>query len=194
MSEYTNKLTSMVKAAPDQVEGLSRSISSVQDEIDELSSQIGAINNGVCKNTRDQLADYLENVKMPEISVDSTAQHRVYFGSTYGSIGYGTGNIEDWAIQALINVIPPPPDPPIPVPTWVDVYVYEGVGWDDDAQIIEWINDYSFGNDYLTRPVTSGATYGLQPNKSLLNDGKAILERNKAKVDASITVLSRYGT
>jgi hypothetical protein len=198
MTQETNKLTSMVKAAPDQVEGLGRSVDAVQDEMDDIQSEIDAVTDGVCGTTNTDLADYLENVKKPAIAAaagNPESDYRVTYGGTYGTIVYPTGNISDWAIEHK-TIVPPPPPPPILPPTivWVPVYVYLGVGWDGDTSITTWITDYAFGNDYITRPVTEGATYGLQPNWNLTNGGKSILEANQAKVDASITVLSRYAT
>ena len=191
MSQETNKLTSMVKAAPDQVEGLGKSIDAVQDEMDSLQSEISAVTDGVCGTTNSDLQAYLNDVKIPELALASgkpITDYRVTLGGTYGTVVYPTGNISDWAIELKTIVIPVPPPILPPVITWVPVYVYLGVGWDADTEITTWITDYSFGNDYITRPVTSGATYGLQPNFDLVQTGKSILETNQAKVDASITV------
>ena len=187
-----NKLTQMVKDAPDQSAGLSNAISSVTSEITDLSKQKAALTDGVCGTSESELVDYLENVKLPEISIDSTSEHRVQYGASFGTIDYVTGNISDWAIQKLVSITPTPPPILPPVPTWVDVYVYQGVGWDDDETITQLITDYAFGNDYIERPLTSGATYGLTANISTLNSGKSILQTNKAKVDSSVDVLSRY--
>jgi len=187
-----NKLTQMVRDAPDQSAGLSNPICSVTSEISDLSKQKAALTDGVCGTAEDELVDYLENVKLPEISIDSTAEHRVEYGPSFGTIHYVTGNISDWAIQELVSITPTPPPILPPVPTWVNVYVYLGVGWDDDQDIITWINDFAFGNDYIERPLTSGATYGLTANISTLGSGRSILQTNKAKVDASVDTLSRY--
>ncbi len=173
MSQDTNKLTSMVKEAPDQVEGLGKGIDAIQDEMDSLQSEINGITNGVCGTTKADLIDYLENVKMPAVGGDT-----VTYGPTFGSIVYPTGNIDDWTIDS----------------TGVPIYEYLGVGWDSDTSITTWIQDYAFGNDYLTRPIEIGSTYGLQGNFNLASAGKSTLQANQAKVDASITVLSRYAT
>ena len=141
--------------------------------MDSIQSEIDAVTDGLCNNAKDQLIDYLENVKMAEVGGDT-----VTYGPSFGGIVFPSGNISDWSIDA----------------TSVPIYEYLGVGWDGDAKITQLITDYAFGNDYITRPVTGGATYGLKPNWDLVDKGKSILEENKTKIDESISVLSRYGT
>lgn len=194
MTTESDKLRQMINEAPDTVDNLNNSIAQIEDIRDEIDEQIDAVEDGLCGVAEQELADYLENTKIPELSTDSTASFRVEYGPTYGTIDYVTGNITDWAVQELQNVVPPPPDPPIPVPTWVDVYVYEGVGWDGDTTVTGYITDYAFGNDYLTRPLTSGASYGLKPYKASLNDGIDLLTENRDKVDNSITVFEDYAS
>jgi len=193
MSQETNKLTSMVKAAPGQVEGLGKSIDAVQDEMDSLQSEINAVTDGVCGTTEADARDIIDNTILPDHSgnTDSTSEIIIYFvtyGSTFGDINWiPAGNLTDWAIRKSVTPIPPPILPPV----IVTVYSYTPGDYPD---LDTWVTDYAFGNDYITRPVTEGATYGLQPNWNLTDQGKSILETNQAKVDASITVLSRYAT
>jgi len=173
MSEYTNRLTEMIKEVPDLSEALASSISSVESEVNDLTKERDAIKFGVCENAEEQLRDYLENTKKAEVGGDT-----VTYGPNFGTINFSTGGITDWTIDS----------------TAVPVYSYLGVGWDGDATITELITDYAFGNDYITRPLTSGATYGLNPNITSLNDAIDILNENKDKVDDSLDIFSRYAT
>ena len=173
MTVNTNRLTEMIKEAPEQSEALASSIGSVTNEISEITKDRNAVQEGVAGVSRDLLINYLENTKMAEVGGDA-----VVYGGTFGTIGYGTGNITDWHIDS----------------TSVPIYEYLGVGWDGDAAIIELIEDYDFANDFITRPLTTGATYGYNPNITSLDEAKDILEENKDKIDESIDVFSRYAT
>jgi len=151
-------------------------------EIDELTKDRNAIQNGVCGNAEQEARDILENI----ILVDKGGDDVVY-GSTFGTIGFGTGNITDWEIVTITVPVPPPVLPPVVTP----IYTYTPGDYPDLDQLV---TDYAFGNDYITRPLTDGATYGLNPTISLLNIGKDILEENKDKVDESIDVFEDYAT
>jgi hypothetical protein len=185
MSANTNKLTSMIKAAPDTVSGLSSSIGSITDQITELTSQKNAIQKGVCDLAKTEMLQYINDNVLPLYP----GGYLVY-GAGFGTIGYGTGNISAWSVY--VNVVTPNPIPPpatITTPTLAYPYT-EG----DYPEIDQWVSDYSFGNDYLTRPLDSGATYGIIPNISIMNTGKSILQNNSDKVNDSIDVFSRYAT
>lgn len=173
MTVNTNRLTEMIREAPEQSEALASSIGSVTTEIGEITKDRTAVQEGVAGIARDNLMNYLENTKMAEVGGDA-----VVYGGTFGTISYGTGNITDWHIDS----------------TAVPIYEYLGVGWDGDTTLIELIEDYDFANDFITRPLTSGATYGYNPNITSLNEGKDILQENKDKIDESIDVFSRYAT
>ena len=142
-------------------------------EINELIKDRNAVQSGVCGNAEQQLRDYLENTKMAEVGGDT-----VVYGPNFGTINFTTGGITDWHIDA----------------TSVNVYEYLGIGWDGDTTIIQLIEDYAFGNDYITRPLTSGATYGLNPNIAILTIARNILQENKDKTDESIIVFEDYAT
>jgi hypothetical protein len=178
----TNKLTAMIKDAPDTASAIGNSISSLTSQVSELTDQKNAIQNGVCGTAKTDMIQYITNNVLPLYP----GGYLVY-GSGFGTIGYGTGNISAWSIYK--NITPPLPAPPIPVPT--QVYTYTP---GDYPEIDTWVNDYSFGNDYITKPLTAGSTYGLSPNISLLNSGKAILQSNQNKIQDSIDVFSRYAT
>ncbi|MHA1814385.1 MAG: hypothetical protein ACTSX1_00115 [Candidatus Heimdallarchaeaceae archaeon] len=196
MSTESDKLRSMVNVAPEQVDNLNNSISQIEDLMEEVAEEISAIEDSLMGVSESDLITYLEDVKIPEISADSTALHRFQPGPTFGSSTWGPpkGNISDWAIQALYLIPPTPPPILPPVPTWVNVYVYLGVGWDGDTTVTTLITDYDFGNDYLWKPLTDGASYGRYPYYGSLNVGKGYLTNNRDKVNNSINVFQDYAT
>jgi len=182
MSQNTNKLTSMIKQAPGQVEGLLDNVNAVTDEIASLAEQKAAFQDGVCGGTKADTIDLLENTLLPFFHGDY-----VYYGPTFGIISFGDptvpelpGNLIDWAIMKELPILPDVP-----------LYVYHA---GDYPQLDIWVADYSFGNDYITKPLTDGATYGFNANIATLTEGKSILENNAAKVNASMDVMSRYAT
>jgi hypothetical protein len=167
-------LEDMQQDAPDQIEAIESSIEQVQNQIDELDEQITAITDDLCGVAESNLTAYLDGTKLVEfIYLDSDV---VNYGADYGTIDYDDGGITDWRIlDSTGNVI----------------YSLT-VNWDGDVYIQKLINDYEFGNDYLTRPLTSGATYGLIPSKSALNSAKSLLEENKTQVEDSVNVFEDY--
>ena len=161
-------LNAMVNEAPGQVATLDSNIGTINDQVDSLQEKADAIREGVMDIDTTSLTLYLLNVKLPTIPGGSTLD----IGPDYDVI-----NITDWRILDS---------------TAVPIYEYLGVGWDGDTSITEWITDWAFAYDYLTRALTSGATYGLYPQIAVLNDALNILTNNRDKIDDSIDVLSRY--
>jgi len=187
MSEASDKLREMIGSAQTESENLQSGISQIEDIKEDVTEQISAIEDGLCTVAADDLTTYLTDVKLPEFqAIQPTAV--LDFGGDYGSIDYDDGNITDWEIYYMTVVIPPA------TPVKVVLYEYEGTGWDSDEDIIKWVEDYDFGNDYLTRPLDSGATYGLIPYKENLDSALDILNNNKDKVDDSVAILGDYAT
>jgi prefoldin subunit 5 len=172
MSFDTNKLTSMAKAAPSQVEAINTSISSVEDSISDLTKQKNAIENGVCGSAKTQATDIIENI----ILVDKGGDH-VSYGPTFGVIQWApSGNLTDWVILDATNV---------------PIYSYVSGDYPD---LDELVDDYDFGNDYLTRPLISGATYGLEDSISSLQNASNLLNENMNKIADSQAIFEKYGT
>lgn len=179
MGEERDKLEQMLDLAPDLSDQIANSISQINDQIDELTEQASAIEVALLDVAETNLEDYLENTKVAEIEVSYGSSVILVYGATFGTEGWSPkGNISDWEIQDATTFVP--------------VYVYEGVGWDSDSTITQLITDYSFGNDYLYRPLTDGASYGIYPNIDSLEYGRGYLQENKDKVDASIDIFERY--
>lgn len=170
-------LQDMIDVAPDLVEGLDNSLSQIQEQIDELTIEINGIKDELCSVAESELVGYLDGTKIPELEI-IYGDLELVTGATFGTIGYGTGNITDWQV--------------IDTTTGSTIYEYLGVNWDGDPIITKYITDYAFGNDYLTRPVTSGATYGLIPSRTNLYTAKSILTNNKNKISNSITIFADY--
>jgi hypothetical protein len=170
-------LQDMIDVAPDLEEGLDSSLGQIQEQIDELTIEINGIQNELCDVAETEILAYLNGTKIPELEI-VYGDLELVTGPTFGTIGYDTGNISDWTV--------------IDTTTGLDVYEYLGVNWDGDPIITKLITDYAFGNDYLTRPVTSGATYGLIPSRSNLYTAKSILTNNKNKIHNSITTFADY--
>lgn len=168
-------LQDMINDAPDQIDAIDSSLSQIQDQIDELTTEIDGITNELCAVAENDLTGYLDSTKLIDLAyLDADV---VVYGADYGTIDYTTGGITDWVIlDTTANVI----------------YQYNGINWDNDPIIQKLIDDYAFGNDYLTRPLTSGATYGLIPSRQARIDAKSILTENKTAVEDSVDVFEDY--
>lgn len=175
-------LGSMVAAADGQINNLDSSISQVDEQIDDITEQIDGVENGMCAVAESDLTDYLDNTKLAEIEAlygdPFNTPFSVDYGADYGKIDYTDGGITDFRI--IDN-------------TGNTMYEYGGVNWDSDPDITQWVSDFAFGNDYLTRPlVPVGASYGLYPQLSNLTTAKNILTSNKNKIEASKTAFGDY--
>jgi hypothetical protein len=173
----------MINEAPAQVADVESSISQIEGQIDGLNEQINGVQNGMCAIAQTDLTSYLQTTKLPQIqNLYGTPLNKpfsVVYGPKYGTINYTTGGITDFSIVDFLGVIQ---------------YKYLGANWDNDATIIKLITDHAFGNDYLTRPLTSGATYGLMPAKSNLEFAKGLLQENADKVSDSIGIFEDYAS
>ncbi len=174
MSAASDKLREMIDNVEDQVESVDASITQVQAQIDELDEQDDAIVDGILNIDSTSLETYLYNVKVLEFP-----DGEVYIGPTYNVIGYGN-ELTDWAI--------------IDTTTAATIYEYEGTGWDDSTAITTFVTNWNFGNDYLTRPLTTGASYGIRPYKDALEDAKDILNANKDKIEQSEDVFEGFAS
>ena len=172
-------LKEMMNNANDEIENIESALEQMDEQILILDEQIDAVENGMCVQAKNQLIDYLENVKLLLFPLGTLT-----YGSNFGIIDYETGGITDFEITEMDETAIPPES--------VVVYEYEGTGWDNDQTIIKLINDYNFGNDYLTRPLDSGATYGLKPNRNNLGQAKTLLQNNANKILNSKTAFDDY--
>lgn len=185
MTSPSQILGGMVDVADEQAENTQSSIDQVQDQIDEITEQIDGIENGMCykisDSTSGDLTLYLDGTKLTEIEVlygdPGNTPFSVDYGDNYGKIDYDDGGVTDFSIVDSTGNI---------------MYEYSGVNWDNDPYIIKLVGDFAFGNDYLTRPLTSGASYGLYPKLEALTSAKNLLQSNKNKIVDSKTVFGDY--
>jgi hypothetical protein len=184
MATPSEILGQMIANVESQVDNLDSSIGPVQEQIDALNVEIDGVQNGLCEAAASDstgLVAYLIDTKIPELEIlyGGELPYSFDYGPTFGTINYTTGNITDWQILDSTGGV---------------VYEYLGTNWDSDLYITQKISDYAFGNDYLTRPMTTGATYGLIPARDNLNTAKGILNSNKSKVEASETTFADYAS
>lgn len=177
MSVASDKLREMIDVADDQVDRINTNVGQIQDQVDELQDQDDAIVDAMTDPVADELEDYLTNTKLPQFQLIDPGAY-LELGPDYNKIEYGLA-LDDWRIlDSSANVM----------------YEYNGIGWDADAQIIGWLDEWDFGNDYLTRPLTSGAAYGIRPTKTNLNVAKGILEENADKITDSKAAFDRFAS
>lgn len=181
MSSPSEILGGMVDVADEESENLDTSIDQVQEQIDSYNEKIDGVENGMCAVAENDLTGYLDGTKLIEIQNlygnPSNIPFSVEYGVNYGTIDYTNGGITDFGIIDSTGNI---------------MYKYNGINWDSDGYIIKRVDDYAFGNDYLTRPLTSGASYGLYPNLANMTTAKNILQSNKSKIDNSKTAFEDY--
>jgi len=178
----------MIDQVEGQLESVTNGIAQIQAQIDEFNEEITALED-TCDIITNEMTAYLDGTKLQEIQIlhpDATSAGVVY-GINYGIIDYVAGSLADWYIGYEIDN---PSPPPLKLP--VILYQYLGTGWDGDTYISSRITDWAWMNDYLTRPLDSGATYGLIPNRDALLGALAILEEDKLKLEQSPSRLEPY--
>lgn len=180
MTTQSDVLRDMSNNADTEAEEIDAQIEQLDVSIDEYNEKIDGVQNGVCAVAEDDLVGYLDGTKLTELEILLGQSLAIVYGSEFGTIDYETGGLTDFTI--------------IDTTTSIVVYEYEGVGWDSDAKITKLVEDYAFSNDYLTRPLDSGATYGLIPNRNSLLDAKSILQNNKQKAQDSKTGFADYAS
>jgi len=186
-------LQEMIGSAPSEAENIDESVAQIEEEQAKLAEKDAAIRECVTDVARDDSTDYLNTIKLAEIQAafpevpGVLGPVYIVYGGTYGTIDYATGNITDWEFRQDNYVIIPPAI--VPDPAYYVRYVYTP---GDDPSIDGWVDDYAFGNDYITHPVGIGAAYGLEPLSDMYEQGKSTLLGNKAKIEASVDVLKKY--
>jgi hypothetical protein len=185
--DQANRINKLLRNAPDAAAFIGENILQLEHEEEELALDADAVEGAVCGVAESDLTTYLDTIKLAEILLLHPTAYLLY-GPTYGDIDYSTGNITDWAYWVNITPVPPPILPPVPT----IVYAYLGVGWDGDTQIIQWVDDFAYGNDLITKPLDTDGTYGLLPSIDQIQTGISLLTDNKDKIEAGIDVFSRY--
>jgi len=175
MTQETDRLKVMAKNAPDQVAKIEGSIASVESAIDSLTKQKDSIENGVCGKAKTDAIDIIENTIFPDKSTNPN--DFIEYGSEFGIISYSPlGNLTDWEIKDEFGAT---------------IYSYSSGDYPDLDTLV---GDYSFGNDYLTRPTTTGASYGINPKIASLTGAANLLNENADKVADSQAIFDKYAT
>jgi hypothetical protein len=245
MSEAKNKLREMRDEVDDEVIAIEVSIDQVQDQIDELTDQAGAISEAMMDPAASALEQYLGGKALPfeypaltfegfwetgqsyvvndvtTILSDTTSGNYTCILGHTSSSGNKPGTGASWTTYWVLSTplvtfslyIGPDYDS-LNLTDWavldataVPVYEYLGTGWDGDATIIQYQDDWDFGCDYLNHPLgvvptgpacvmrvapTAVASYGIIPNTDALTSAKTILTNNQTKIDDSKATFSRY--
>ena len=183
-------LNLMVKSMPESIENLENSLAQIDAANTSTDLQIAAITDGVCASSATELQNYLTLEKVPYLQETVNATAYLVIDPTFGAIAYAN-TLSGWSIHALVEQAQPLP-PELPVAPIDEVIYSTTVNWDSDAYITAWMADWSEGNDYITRPNTSGATYGLLPQKENLTAASNILNENKTKLESAQATFSKY--
>ncbi len=196
ISEMVNDAPVQEAAAEQQIEKLDESIADLEDKRDAIAGE-------VCGGAAEDLETYLIATVLPIVQGNWPAVPGVLgeiylvIGPTYGDIAWSdpgpVGDIIDWDFRQD-NLVPTPPIPPAvipgpPDPAYYIRYVYTPGDYPDMEPLRD---DFSFGNDYITRPLDTGASYGLDGLIAAYGSGKSIVTANKTKVADSVDVLERY--
>ena len=176
MTPLEAEIWRMKQGLPELIETNTNQKNAINESIVDLQLEKSAINSKIMVTNKDLLEVRLE-VKRVTFPVVSEHDPIIVYGATYD-----TNNISDWAIQVWDDG----------GSEYLDAYVYEGIGWDSDEQIITYIGDYSFGYDWIHHdPALLTGTYGIQPLISALQDTVQILNGNIIKFTAADDVLER---
>lgn len=172
-------LREMVDDVEGQVENLEDQIGQINQRIDEIEGEISVIENTVMTKAANELEGYLDSTKVLELDQIHGAGCSVIIGPHYNDIAnIDTANLTDWRIVDSIGNT---------------VYQYLGIGWDNDSIVIGYIDDWDFGEDYLTHPLnTFDGDYGLYANLAALVLARTTLTATKDKMAASESVLADY--
>jgi len=106
----------------------------------------------------------------------------VTLGPTFNQKTYGN-ELTDWKITDTTGTI--------------NYYVYKGGPWyntnvevDSDVEVV--VSDWNQTNDFVTRPLNSGAFYGLQPLADSLQKVEDALRAGRDKITNMVSVLSKF--
>jgi hypothetical protein len=161
------KLREMINSADQQAEDIDNSVSQIDVQLTELQSQHDAIREGMLDVIVSDMTSYLEITKIAEVGGSSVAYDPDFGESTVTTfyILDSTGGI---------------------------LYEFEGIGWDSDTQIIDWVDKFDFGYDYLVHPLGIDGTYGIDDKITQLQNAKNLLTLNKSKVEDSKAAFEDY--
>jgi len=188
-------LKTLVESMPGGIDNLENALTQIDNNDKDIDTQIEAVTY-VCTSAAGELQNYLTLEKLPYIQETVNPTAYLLYDASFGQTGYGLA-LDGWHVRALVEQPQPPPtvppDPPAEYVPPVDTEIYSTtVNWDGDSYIQTWMDDWAAANDYLHRPLTSGATYGLVPYKQNLATASNILNENKNKLETAQPIFEKY--
>jgi len=163
-------LSEMINEAPEQVAAAEKNLDQINETQSDLEDKSTAIEEGVCGAAAADATNILELTIAPDKG------GYVWYGPNFAQISWDPpGTLTDFEIRDST--------------THISIYVYNIGDYPDlDAAV----DDFTFGNDYITHPLGSDAAYGLDPLIAAYETAKTVVTAGKNKVEASVDVLERY--
>jgi hypothetical protein len=81
-----------------------------------------------------------------------------------------------------------------PISSIIPSYVYNGIGWDSDADIQARIDEFAYSYNHVTEPMGTAGTYGTEDNIAKLNMAKQLLTANKGVIDGRADSLGTFSS
>lgn len=160
------KLAEMVDEVDDIIEGIEDNIDSIDIEIEELQSKYNSIRNEMLDVIVSDISSYLELTKKSSINGETVVLDPA-FGET---------SINDFSILDSTGVV-----------------IYSlNINWDEDQVILDYIEKFEWGHDYLTKEIGEDGSYGIQPQIDQLTLAKTLLEADKLKLEQSKTIFGEF--
>lgn len=166
------KLRVMINNADSQVEALNDSTTQLDIQIIELESQRDAIQFGLLDIITNDSTGYLI------YKMQSLNGYEVTYDDDFGVSTVRNFHILDSAGETIYEY------PGVTTPS--------GIGWDDDQQIIDYIDKFDFGWDYIHHQIGLTGTFGIQSRIDQLETAKGLLVANKNKIENSKSVFEDY--
>ena len=180
-------LQDMVDAAPEEIAAIEDSLIQIDEQKALHQQKITDLNDemmtpSVAALDAKLLTKVPPDYDYPNPDYPTEGHDTIYvtYNLVYGGT-FETDNITDWVITEHIN------DGTDSSTT--DIYRYEGVGWDSDAEIIQAIATWDFAYDYINAElgVATGA-YGLLALITALDQGITVLNANKTTLENLLLV------
>lgn len=179
MATPSEILQSIIDDADTKIVDKDSKITEFTNQIAEVTEQIDGVENGLCEVSKNELESYMTDTKIPELEALHGGDLPYSFsqGENFGEIDFDNGGITDWEVLDNQGTL---------------VYKYEDLNWDSDSFIEEKISDFAFGNEYLTKPLSGAAGYGLYQYKEFLTFSKGQNETAKSDLNQTKTVFAKY--
>jgi hypothetical protein len=162
---YDSVLEDMKNDSQFQVDGIDKSTTQINEIKDRLNDQISSMENFLhtkASMIQDRLVWKRDNYFPGDL---------IYYGPTFD-----VTTATDWAIRDSI--------------TFVDVYVYHGVGWDGDSVIEDLVAKWNWGYKYLHESSGLNGTFGLYAKRDQLNASLTINVANRSQISQTDHMLS----